>query len=86
MSGKPIERSGSSGSHHLLRRGLDQRKLEVEQERKLAKIALESGAEVSKLPTRATAAGDPRRVRGTPAVGPNVDGAIEGTRPGDGLE
>jgi hypothetical protein len=33
----------------------------------------------------ATAAGDPRRLRGIPAIGRGCSGAIPGTRPGDNL-
>lgn len=33
----------------------------------------------------ATAPGDTRKLRGIPAIGPNVTGAIPGTRPGENL-
>ena len=32
-----------------------------------------------------TPGGDARKLRGIPAIGPNVTGAIPGTRPGDNL-
>jgi hypothetical protein len=85
-SGKPIEGSGAWGSHRLLSRWLDRRQLEVEQERKLAKIALETGNEVPRQTGHGPLIGSPAELRGIPAVGPRVGGAIRGTRPGDGLK
>ena len=52
-------------------------------ERKIAKAILEG--EAAELPTRTaaggTAAGDPRRLRGLPAIGRNVSGATHETDP-----
>ncbi len=76
MSGNPIEGSGPWGSHRLL----------GEQERKLAKVALETGNEVPRQTGHGPLIGSPAELRGIPAVGPRVGGAIRGTRPGDGLE
>lgn len=56
----------------------------AEDERKLARILLETGASVPE-PARtagATAGGDERRLRGIPAIGRGVSGAISGTQPG----
>jgi hypothetical protein len=64
---------------------MNKRTLEVEQERKLARIAMETGASVEYVGTHATAAGDYRKLRGIPAIGRGVSGAIQGTRPGDSL-
>jgi hypothetical protein len=44
---KPFASSGAWGDHRLLSRWLDRRTLEAEQERKLARIALEAGVEVA---------------------------------------
>lgn len=63
----------------------DRRQQEAEDARKLARILLETGAA---LPTPATssssAAGDPHKLRGLPAVGVRggLGGAIAGTKPG----
>lgn len=51
-------------------------------ERKLARILLETGP--TELPTtvsKATLAGDPRRLRGIPVVGRGVPGVSPGTNP-----
>lgn len=55
----------------------------VDLDRQLARIAREVGADLPPAPgaTPATAAGDPRRIRGLPAVGYGVAGAIAGTQP-----
>jgi hypothetical protein len=37
-------------------------------------------------PTKATAGGDERKLRGIPAIGRGVAGAIPGTRPGSNLD
>jgi hypothetical protein len=87
MSGKPIEGSGAWGSHRLLSRWLDRRTLEVEQEQKLAKIALETGNQVPRQTGHGPLVGSPGELRGIPAVGRDSGGgAIRGTRPGDGLK
>jgi hypothetical protein len=86
MSGKPIEGSGPWGSHRLPGRWLDRRTLEIEQERKLAKVALETGNEVPRQTGHGPLIGSPAELRGIPAVGSRVGGAIRGTRPGDRLE
>ena len=61
--------------------------LDAHNARMLIRIARET--EVTDQPvttTRgATAGGDERRLRGIPAIGRNVTGAIPGTRPGDNL-
>jgi hypothetical protein len=51
----------------------------IEDARKLGQILMETG-DVPEV-TRATAAGDPRRLRGLPAVGRGSGGAIHGTNP-----
>jgi hypothetical protein len=60
--------------------------MEAEQEKKLAQIALEAGVEVPRQTGHGPLMGSPGELRGIPAVGPRVRGAIKGTRPGDGLE
>jgi len=55
----------------------------VAMDRRAAEIVLECGLDI---PSRAelsaaTAPGDTRKLRGIPAVGPGVPGAIRGTRP-----
>ena len=58
------------------------RRLKAEQARQLARIAREQrGDDGSQRPTGVTAAGDERRLRGLPAVGRGVSGAIRGTSP-----
>jgi hypothetical protein len=54
--------------------------MSVDLDRQLARIALEVGGD---LPDHgaATAAGDPRKLRGLPAIGYGVGGAIAGTQP-----
>jgi hypothetical protein len=54
----------------------------LEDERKIARILLETG-EAAPVQTvaRATLGGDERRLRGIPAIGRGVSGAIAGTRP-----
>ena len=54
----------------------------LEDERKIARILLETG-EAAPVQTvaRATLGGDERRLRGIPAIGRGVSGAIPGTRP-----
>lgn len=65
----------------ILQRWLDQRTLDAEQERKLARIAMETGSSVEHVgPMRA--GGDTTRLRGIPAIGRGVSGEIRGTRPG----
>jgi hypothetical protein len=61
--------------------------LRAAQARALAEALLEADArdDRERRPSRATAAGDWRKLRGLPAVGRGVSGAIPGTRPGDGL-
>lgn len=55
----------------------------LEDATKLGRILEETG-DVPEL-TRATAAGDERRLRGIPAVGRGCVGAIPGSRPGENL-
>lgn len=47
----------------------------------LAQLAREDGAPVFERPRVAVDAGDERTLRGIPAIGRNVGGAIPGTRP-----
>jgi hypothetical protein len=61
--------------HHETRRNLEQQQ---------ARIILETG-EDEPATNKATAAGDSRKLRGIPAIGYGVTGAIPGTRPGDRL-
>lgn len=66
---------------------LQRRRQDAVHARMLARIALEVGENVPQRPIAgATAGGDERKLRGIPAVGRGVAGAIRGTRPGDGLE
>ena len=55
----------------------------IEDQRKLGRILLETEAaiEVPKTVQRATLAGDPRRLRGIPAVGRGTAGAVSGSVP-----
>lgn len=48
----------------------------------LAQLAREDGAPRFERPRRAADAADERTLRGIPAIGRNVGGAIPGTRPG----
>lgn len=53
-----------------------------EDERKLARILLETGEEAPPATvTKATLSGDTRRLRGIPAIGYGVGGATPGTNP-----
>jgi hypothetical protein len=58
---------------------------QAEEERKLARILLETGEHPDgngAKPLRRSADGhDPARLRGLPAIGRNVSGAIQGTDP-----
>ncbi len=55
----------------------------IEDERKLAKILLETGeaAPVKVVVGGTTSGGDPRRLRGLPAIGRSVSGATRDTDP-----
>jgi hypothetical protein len=53
----------------------------IDDERKLARILLETGEHAPTKIGHATAGGDERRLRGIPAIGRGVQGAINGTRP-----
>lgn len=58
------------------------RQLAAEDEAKVRRIVAEVGdAEMPSSTAGATAAGDERRLRGVPAVGRGVSGAIPGTSP-----
>jgi hypothetical protein len=48
----------------------------------LARLAREDGAPVFERPRTQTDAGDERTLRGIPAIGRGVGGAVPGTRPG----
>jgi hypothetical protein len=52
-------------------------------EHELAKILFETGAELPKnaKPVNGAGGGEPARLRGSPAIGRNVSGAIPGTDP-----
>jgi hypothetical protein len=53
----------------------------VEDARKIGRIVVEAGAEHVQVVTKATPVGDPRRLRGLPAIGRNVSGATWETDP-----
>jgi hypothetical protein len=57
------------------------RRLAAEQARLLARILPKDDDPVYRRPTQATAAGDEQRLRGLPAVGRGVSGAIRFTSP-----
>jgi hypothetical protein len=57
----------------------------IEDERKLARILLETG-EAAPQQKGATAGGDERKLRGIPAIGRGVSGAIHGSVPGRYLD
>jgi hypothetical protein len=59
---------------------LRRRQEAIELERQVARIAVEVGADV-RPPATGTAAGDPKRLRGLPAIGYGVSGAIADTQP-----
>lgn len=68
---------------HILQR-FTQRQQQREAEQKLAQLLLASGEAVTSTSTmaaHATAAGDPHRLRGIPAIGYSVPGAIPGSNP-----
>lgn len=60
---------------------LRRRRVHVEQQRLVANVVREAGVEAPK-PGNATAAGDARKLRGIPAIGPGVSGATPECRPG----
>jgi hypothetical protein len=53
----------------------------VEDERKLARILLETGEPAPTHVGHATSGGDEKRLRGLPAIGRNVRGVVAGTDP-----
>jgi hypothetical protein len=60
--------------------------MEAEQARAVAKAVEESGEHLDDTrPTRGTLPGDWAKLRGIPAIGRGVRGAIKDTRPGDKL-
>ena len=59
---------------------LTRREINEKNARLIAELALEAAPEVP-IRASATPAGDERRLRGIPAVGRGVAGAIPGTRP-----
>jgi hypothetical protein len=62
------------------------RELERAQAALLVKLALESGDEVElRAGRQRSRLGDPIVARGVPCIGRGIQGAIHGTRPGDGL-
>ena len=48
---------------------------------KLARILLEVGEPAPETPSHGTAGGDERKLRGIPAIGRGVSGAVPGTAP-----
>ncbi len=69
-----------------LPRYLDEHRERVAWDRKLARILLETGAALpaaDSKPVNGAGGGEPARLRGLPAIGRNVKGAIPGTRPED---
>ena len=64
-----------------LPRFLDRELLERQQRQVLDKILAEVGDEETQTAAGATAAGDPRRLRGIPAVGRGTGGAVFGSDP-----
>lgn len=63
---------------------LDREAMRAEQARVLAEAIIDTGRSVEEQ-RAATPAGDVSRLRGIPAVGRGVGGAIRGTRPTDAL-
>lgn len=53
----------------------------LDDERRLARILLETGDEAPPSATGSTSGGDPARLRGLPAVGRGVSGTMPGTGP-----
>ncbi len=64
-----------------LPRFLDRQRMLDEQRRVLDRILLEVGDEAPASAAGATAVGDPRRLRGLPAVGRGTGGTVFGTDP-----
>jgi hypothetical protein len=67
-----------------LPRYLDAELQRIEFQRKLARILLETGVELpaaTAKPINGAGGGEPARLRGLPAIGRNVSGAIPGTDP-----
>jgi hypothetical protein len=71
----PLPRSSLGAQHHALR---------VEQARVLAKVILENCDAPPRM-HRPSLVADPVSLRGIPAVGRGVSGAVRGSRPGDGI-
>lgn len=63
---------------------LSARQIHEKNARLIAELALEAEPEVP-MRAAATPAGDERRLRGIPAIGRGVSGAIPGSKPGIGL-
>ncbi len=66
--------------NHILRR-YDAHHEHLADERNLARILLETGQHAPPTIGHATAGGDERRLRGIPAIGRGVTGAVNGTIP-----
>jgi hypothetical protein len=62
-------------------RRFDMYREKIESDRKLAKILLETGEAAPKSSAGVTSGGDERRLRGLPAIGRGVSGAIRDTSP-----
>lgn len=52
---------------------------------KIARILIEVGEPAPETPAHGTAGGDERKLRGIPAIGRGVAGAIPGTAPHNGM-
>ena len=61
------------------------RQLQAEDAANVERIVAEVGEQDVSGVAGVTSGGDERRLRGIPAIGRGVPGAIRGTRPGDGL-
>lgn len=72
-------RSNLLGDARPLQVWLNREAMRAEQQRVVAEVVAE--AENVDLPIRGTAAGDPRRLRGLPAIGRNVSGHMNHTQP-----
>jgi hypothetical protein len=79
-----VKRRDHVGSDHLLLAAKRKRE-ELEWERKLGRIMLETGLALPRS-SPAKLPGDPDALRGIPMVGRGIGGAMRGTKPGTGLE
>jgi hypothetical protein len=70
------------GPEHAYNRIINERQAD----RKAIERILAEPVEDTTKPTKATAGGDERKLRGIPAIGRGVAGAIPGTRPGQNIK